>query len=141
MMPKMMDRHCVIKMPVIVLLQPMDCQRAVFMHGGAEPGGSGVKSRPAVSSTASHIQTPQKTTAAQTRKTDVLEEEDGKKIVPPTFFFFFFFSDTQSSLKLTTVYAVSEDSHRGGPVLLERLTDMRKYTLTLTHTQVKRGDE
>lgn len=32
----MMDRHCVNKMSVIVLLQPMDCQRAEYVHGGAE---------------------------------------------------------------------------------------------------------
>lgn len=51
----MMDRHCAIKMSVIVLLQPMDCQRAVYVHGGAEqvflkrPGGSGVMNHPALS--------------------------------------------------------------------------------------------
>lgn len=51
--------------------------------------------------------------------------------VPPTFL------DTQSSLKLTTVYAVSEDSHRGGPVLLMKKT----HTHTPTHTQtVQRGE-
>lgn len=31
-----MDRHCVNKMSVIVLLQPMDCQRAVYVHRGSE---------------------------------------------------------------------------------------------------------
>lgn len=36
----MMDRHCVNKMSVIVLLQPMDCQRAVYVHGRA----AGIKS-------------------------------------------------------------------------------------------------
>lgn len=41
------------------------------------------------------------------------------------FSFSFFFLDTQSSLKLTTVYAVLEDSHWGGPVLLERLKGRR----------------
>lgn len=53
------------------------------------------------------------------------------EIVPSTFL------DTQSSLKLTTVYAVSEDSHRGGPVLLERLMNRRTHTPTQrehTHT-------
>lgn len=36
----MMDRHCVNKMSVIVLLQPMDCQRALYVHGRA----AGIKS-------------------------------------------------------------------------------------------------
>lgn len=49
------------------------------------------------------------------------------------------FLDTQSSLKLTTVYAVSEDSHRGGPVLLERLINRGRHTHT--HTQVERKTE
>lgn len=31
---QMMDRHCVNKMSMIVLLQPMDCQRAVSVHRG-----------------------------------------------------------------------------------------------------------
>lgn len=51
-----------------------------------------------------------------------------REIVPSTFL------DTQSSLKLTTVYAVSEDSHRGVPVLLERLMNRRRHT----HTQKDR---
>lgn len=46
--------------------------------------------------------------------------------------FFLFFLDTQSSLKLTTVYAVLEDSHWGGPVLLERLK-RRRHARTHTH--------
>lgn len=49
------------------------------------------------------------------------------EIVPSTFL------DTQSSLKLTTVYAVSEDSHRGVPVLLERLMNRRTHTYTHSH--------
>lgn len=36
LMPKMKDRHCVNKMSVIVLSQPMDCQRAVYVHRGSE---------------------------------------------------------------------------------------------------------
>lgn len=32
----MRDRHCVKKMSVIVLLQPMDCQRAVHVHRGSD---------------------------------------------------------------------------------------------------------
>lgn len=47
------------------------------------------------------------------------------EIVPSTFL------DTQSSLKLTTVYAVSEDSHRGGPVLLKRLMNRGTHTYTV----------
>lgn len=50
--------------------------------------------------------------------------------------------DTQSSLKLTTVYAVSEDSHRGGPVLLERLMKRRKRRRhTNIHRKVNRQKE
>lgn len=33
---QMMDRHCVNKMSVIILLQPMDCQRAVYVLSGSE---------------------------------------------------------------------------------------------------------
>lgn len=33
---QMMDTHCVNKMSVIVLLQPMDCQRAVYVLSGTE---------------------------------------------------------------------------------------------------------
>lgn len=47
--------------------------------------------------------------------------------------------DTQSSLKLTTVYAVSEDSHRGGPVLLERLMKRRRHTYTHAHTLIQKN--
>lgn len=52
------------------------------------------------------------------------------------FFPFFFFLDTQSSLKLTTVYAVLEDSHWGGPVLLERLK-RRRHARTHKHKHRK----
>lgn len=51
------------------------------------------------------------------------------------------FLDTQSSLKLTTVYAVSEDSHRGGPVLLERLMKRRRHTYTHAHKHLHRKIE
>lgn len=33
---QMMDTHCVNKTSVIVLLQPMDCQRAVFVLSGTK---------------------------------------------------------------------------------------------------------
>lgn len=143
-----MDRHCAIKTSVIVLLQPMDCQRAVYVHGGKRPGASGATNHPAVS--------PQLLTSDSSKRP--LRRGSGKrsrtKIGPPTFASSFFFVvvflfcfDTQSSLKLTTVYAVSEDSHRGGPVLLGGLTNRTKHTHAHTqthihtHTWVKCGDE
>lgn len=51
-----------------------------------------------------------------------------------SFCFSFFFLDTQSSLKLTTVNAVLEDSHWGGPVLLERLK-RRRHTHNNINTE------
>lgn len=79
-------------------------------------------------------------TATQTREREK-RSRMRRKIGPPTsVFFWLFYFDTQSSLKLTTVYAVSEDSHRGGPVLLERLTDRTKHTPTHTHTRTYTGE-
>lgn len=43
---QMMDRHCVNKMSVIVLLQPMDCQRAVSVHRGSARALEDVRPRP-----------------------------------------------------------------------------------------------
>lgn len=107
----------------------MDCQRAVYVLSGSEQvlneaGWTGSDESTWCCSIALN---PKKPVWGEKMQKD--DWRWGLGSIPLTSL------DTQSSLKQITVYAVLEDSHYGGPVLLERPMLQMRHTLTSTHTR------